>query len=338
MAPRIDGGSLRAAWRALEGGAGTGWRTIPIQNHGAVRLLAGRHLPDNEEAVLVSFPHEDLPPADQLPQGRGFGVANVVIPSSPAETEWIGLSRNPQANLDLFAAMAIDVVEALFAAADRRGGQLSRLFLLRIRAWQDFMQRGNDGVLGPEAELGLVGELRLLQMLLDAGMPPATATGSWRGPMAGLHDYSIGAGAIEVKSSIAPEGFLARISSLEQLDDALVRPLFVAALRFELGASGEALPERVAALQQRLSEHLQAAGILETRLLHAGYYAHFANRYVRRFADKDVRLFEIGPGFPRLTPASVQPPIRHVRYELDLDRVTQPPVTIDAALRTLGAI
>lgn len=76
MAPRTDAESLRQAWRALScNGGGEGWRTIPIELDAPCRLLAGRHCPGDEEAIIVGFRGVRLPPDAHLPQGHGFGVA-----------------------------------------------------------------------------------------------------------------------------------------------------------------------------------------------------------------------------------------------------------------------
>ena len=69
--------------------------------------------------------------------------------------------------------------------------------------------RQRDGVLGPEAEVGLVGELDVLDSHARAGH--AAATQPWRrgrGPSDGLQDFVLGTGAIEVKTTMsAPSGF-----------------------------------------------------------------------------------------------------------------------------------
>ena len=58
---------------------------------------------------------------------------------------------------------------------------------------------------------------------------------AWQGPLNGLQDFFIGTGAIEVKATIAPQGFPAKISSLDQLDETQRQPLFLAGVRLALG-------------------------------------------------------------------------------------------------------
>ena len=70
--------ALASAWRALAGSAGSGgWRTIPVTAGGTCRILAGRQLPGDEEAVLIGLRPARIPAADQLPEGHGFSVQTV---------------------------------------------------------------------------------------------------------------------------------------------------------------------------------------------------------------------------------------------------------------------
>lgn len=123
------------------------------------------------------------------------------------------------------------------------------------------MRQGREG-LGPEKELGLVGELRFLNLLLDAGILQFTAVDAWKGPHDGLHDFQIGLGSVEIKSTMIPDGFPVRIGSLEQLDDTNCPPLFLAGLRFSTQEAGKTLTELVDATRQRLDADPAAMRLL----------------------------------------------------------------------------
>lgn len=339
MVRRIDPEDLRTAWRALRGHTGEGWRTIPLGSIGPVRILAGRRLPHDEEAVIVGLSGAQLPPADQLPRGRGFEVERLSLEGLPQDCTWIGLSRQPVGSIELFAMMVGDLLDTLQQEHSHRGStSLVAVFLSRIRAWQDFMQQGDDGILSAEAEVGLAGELVLLEALLSAGMAPQVVLAAWQGPIGGLHDFALPPGAIEVKASVATAGFPASIGSLEQLDDGKVTPLFLAAVRLALSATGLRLPEIVCRMRSRLTNELQAAAVFESRLLHAGYSDRFADRYIRRFAEAGIRLFRVDESFPRLVPSSVSPAIRRARYEIDIDMADIEALALRPVLGLLGAI
>ncbi|MBX3670794.1 MAG: PD-(D/E)XK motif protein [Rhodocyclaceae bacterium] len=330
---------LLASWRALAGNQeGEGWRTIPIAHGGPCRFLAGRRFPGNEEALLVGFNSVRVPSGDHLPEGRGFLVSVASLVGDVADRVWVALCRQSAGSLDLFAMMTDDVVTTLQALRGADDERLFNMFLARIRAWQDFMRRGGDGVLSPDAEVGLFGELEFLHDLISAGLPASTAVDAWQGPLDGVQDFILGPGAIEIKSTVSPSSFPARIGSLDQLDDSLTRPIFIAGIRLAMTNSGRTLPDQVLVLRGLMADEPAALSLFDTRLLHAGFLDVTADRYTRRFSRMATRMLEVTDGFPRLTRANVAIEIRMARYEIDLDLIITGDLEIGYALRQLGMI
>lgn len=339
MAPQNRKEELLAAWRALAGNAGQeGWRTIQISHTCTCRILAGRHFPGNEEALLVGFASVHIPPADQLPQGHGFLVSRGNLGADMAGCTWMTLRRQSAGSLDLFSMISDDVLTTLEGVGSTGDDRLFNAFISRIRAWQEFMKRSGDGVLGTEAETGLFGELEILLEMMSAGVPCLSAVEAWQGPMEGLHDFAFGVGAIEVKTTTSPNGFPVSIGSLEQLDDSLVRPIYLAGVRLALSASGQTLPEKIGELREMVSDDPVALATMNSRLLHGGFIDALADRYTRRFSRVTLRTIEISGDFPRLTRENVVIQIRKVRYEVDLDLVQTAETVLTQALRKLGVI
>ncbi|USE80461.1 PD-(D/E)XK motif protein [Cupriavidus gilardii] len=311
---------IAVAWRALsDTGQESGWRCIPISTAGTVGALAGRHFPDNAEAILVGFRRLSKANGAAFPKGNGFRVERAEL-EADGKT-WIALIREASASLDMFTLMAEDVSSVLASRGAADDGALFQAFLGRIRAWQSFMKNG-DLALGPEAELGLAGELTCLKELLTNGVPAQIALDAWVGPLDGLQDFELGSGAIEVKSTLAISGFPAKILSLEQLDDSVRQPLFVCACRFRLGEDGMTLPMLVKTLEDALAEAGASVADLRVALLHAGYLDSQADRYVRKLANVSCEFRLVSDGFPRLTPGTVPLGVRAARYDIDLDQVT----------------
>jgi hypothetical protein len=158
---------------------------------------------------------------------------------------------------------------------------------------------------------------------------------AWQGPLGGLHDYAIGNGAIEVKSTSAQEGFPAKIYSLDQLDDSIVYPLFLSAVRLVLEDTGKSLPMLVSEVRRMLVDDEITSIRFESALLHTGYSDSMAEEYTRLFRSVEMCIFPVSEGFPRLTRGSVPFGIRSARYEIDLDSFTLESVTFIEALRRL---
>ncbi|MDD5320803.1 MAG: PD-(D/E)XK motif protein [Methylococcales bacterium] len=115
MVPQSKKEELLISWRALAGQTDKeGWSTIPVSTEIRCRVLAGRHYPGNEEAILFGFCAIRVPPVDQLPQGHGFLVSKVKPGEILGKSNiWIALSRQYSGSLDLFVTMADDVILTL---------------------------------------------------------------------------------------------------------------------------------------------------------------------------------------------------------------------------------
>lgn len=334
MTKRIE--EFELAWNALSGGSDSdGWRTITVAPAGACSLTAGRRFPGNEEALLAGFVSVALPSAEKLPEGLGFSVSRV-DPYKDGKT-WVALTRKEPGSLGIFTQMVADVVGAMDAMSTQSDERILRALISRLRAWQEFMRKGQQPM-SPEAEVGLVGELTILGAMMGAGVPASVAVEGWVGPLDRAQDFEVGTGALEVKSTLAAAGFAAQIGSLEQLDDSVRQPLFLAGARLAQRDTGMPLPAIVQAIEMDIGSDAEALRMFGDRLLAAGFRADQADSYVRRFALESTRILEVVDGFPRLTIGSVPNGVRRASYEIDLDRVAAPEVGLADALRKLGAL
>lgn len=326
------------AWSSLLGDdLEHGWRTITLPSSGTLDVRAGRRSPDNAEAVLIGFPIAKSPLVDKLPEGQGFSVERADLDG--AGNLWIALSRKSEGSSELFLAMVCDVIGALdeAVAAGSEVAHFVRVFIGRVGAWQEFMRKGKLA-LSPEAEIGLFGEITLLGSIIRAGVSAAQAVESWVGPLDGVQDFEIGTGALEVKSTLSAKGFPAKIGSLQQLDDSVRQPLFVAGIRFRQVHSGQNLPELVASMKATIRGDAEAIRLLSERLLAAGYIDLHEHQYSRRLAINDIRIVRVDEGFPRLTSGIVPLGITSAIYEIDLDKAIVENVGIETSLKQLGAI
>lgn len=324
------------AWEYLAGEAAqNGWRSIPVAPAGSCHLMAARRFPGNGESLLAHFPTVKIPVAEKLPEGHGFTIDRV-DPHGEGET-WLALTRKESGSVELFVAMVGDVVGALDTEAASSEGRLLTIFLGRVRAWQEFMRKGIQG-LEPEAEIGLIGELSFLSSMMAAGIPASLAVESWMGPLDGIQDFEVGTGAVEVKATLSATGFPAKIGSLEQLDDSIRQPLFLAGVRLSQTASGRNLPEFVEHVRGILKADAEALRLFADRLLAAGFFAAHADRYSRRFSIVGTRVVEVGEGFPRLTHGTVPDGIRSARYEIDFDRASGENLGPIGAFKKLGVL
>lgn len=197
------------------------------------------------------------------------------------------------------------------------------------------MRQEGTGVLSPEAEVGLFGELEFLSDLIAIGLPVNTAVGAWQGPMGGIQDFVFGLGAVEVKSTLAINRFPVMIGSLDQLDDTRMRSLFLAGYKLALDSTGRTLPQQINKLRELLQDNPLTRSNFESRLIQVGFHDMAADRYTRSFLKIENRLLQIHDSFPRLTRENTSIEITKVSYEIDLNLVSTGDITLTDALKAL---
>lgn len=325
-----------AAWQSLAGvDKSDGWRGIPVSKIGICELIAGRRFPSNMESMLAHFPSVNIPASDQFPEGNGFTVERV--DKYGDGRTWLALTRKENGNVELFSVMVEDVLNSITSVKTTDSLYLMRIFLGRVRAWQEFMRKGAQP-LRPEAEIGLIGELYFVRKFIDEGVPPNVVLDSWVGPLDKTQDFELGTGAVEIKTTVSAKGFLAKIGSLEQLDDSIRQPLFLAGLRLVQTVSGQALPDFVNAVSNAISGDPEAERIFSDKLLVAGYVSKHSDRYIRKFITSEILAFEVSEGFPRITHGTIPYGIKRAIYEIDLEQISGDRFELSQVLNKLGVL
>ncbi len=314
---------LLSAWRALSSSQEkTGMQTIKINNTSLHPILAGRISPENEETLLIGFSLFNLNVPSDLPQGNGFFVKNIKLIEKPASFNWITIFRQNNGNIDFFSKMSADIIRLIENNLNRNDEEIEKAIFARIIAWQDFMKRNSNYILSQEEEIGLYGEIEVMASLIEAGNSPADTVKSWEGPIHGIQDFKFGKGAIEVKSTDLPIDFFVHIGSLEQLDDSIVNPLFIATMRFSIDLSGKTLPERAMEIRNYFSGDLLSTSIYDSKLIHAGLIVKDGNMYNHRYLLTNQRILQVSNDFPKLTTSNVPIQIKKVSYEININMIT----------------
>jgi len=252
---------------------------------------------------------------------------------------WVAITLLDDKEQAIFEAMVLDLLNLLRIqnpSSQSVKGATSHL-IDRIKAWQQFMDRDEIGLLSASEEIGLVGELGFLQRMLHLGLDPLIAIVSWKGPFGGNQDFQIGTGAVEVKSSLSGGAFPARISNLAQLDFSQVSPLFLAALRLKQAPEGDTLGDLAAAIFSSLSHSIHLEVRFRLALMKAGYLESHSEKYHRKFVVERCQVFQVDQDFPKLTRENVPLEVVHASYTIDLERISRPHLEIREALHHLGA-
>ncbi|EJN39831.1 hypothetical protein PMI38_00678 [Pseudomonas sp. GM84] len=334
----VNSNGVLKTWKALHGELKTpGWRSIDLFQAGTCLIKLARHSPSGHEAVLIGFANTKLAPTPLLPKGQGFRMERATLGETSGARQWLAIVKQPSGCIDLFAAVVADITALMAANGDCSEDLLHQRLMGRVRGWQEFMRKGQEG-LSKEAEQGLIGELCFLNHLIESGMLTYSVVDGWKGPADGLHDFVVGMGSIEVKSTIGKEGFAVRIASLDQLDDSRSSPLYLAGVRLEISDRGRTLTRYVTDIRSTLEPDPAALALFEKALHDAGYLDMHSENYSRKFLPTELRILLVDSDFPRLIPFNTPPAICWAQYEIDLSLIATDTLALPEVLEKLGVI
>lgn len=192
--------------------------------------------------------------------------------------------------------------------------------------WKELLR--DVSVLTEERQLGLLGELWALEMLLNGEGTKALTY--WVGPKGEPHDFRFRSTELEVKACRSVDR-RHRISSLSQLLPSQGHLLYLLSLQFEPAASGRSLPEVVNALRTQLSG--QGLAEFDGHLRSLGYRGEHEDHYRDRYRLRSLAsVIPVDDTCPRLIPATLSAALP----ALLLTRVHS--VTYEVVVDGLGAL
>lgn len=196
--------------------------------------------------------------------------------------------------------------------------------------------------LAAESEIGLVGELLVVQACLIAGTASADA---WRGGLSEEHDFGFKDADVETKTTTG-EHRRHWIHGLRQLVPTGDRPLWLLSLQLTRAGEGDGnrLPELIDDVRSRVSG--RDLVLVDQNIAAAGWTEDQRDLVTDRWRLRTAPMaFHVIGDFPRLTPDLLQKaaldmtPLRQVSYEIDLTgRTTSsgPPATVATLTKQLG--
>jgi len=309
---------IEALWNGLEADAGAGktasngWLLRLARPDATCSLFLGLELVSRRRAILIRIPSRSVPSRRLWPRCKGLEPLVLAVEGD----SHFGVALKEPRFADVFTALAEDLARRV-AEADDADAQ-ARAFLGQLARWQKFLSASFEG-LGEEAQRGLWGELHFLREHLLPTIGPAGVK-NWKGGERAHQDFQFETTALEVKTTLAKQPQVVRVTSERQLDATTWPALFLNVISLDVGdGSGETLPAMVSSIRARLLGDATAQEQFEDELLVAGYLDSQAARYIERgYKVRSVLFFRVGPKFPSLVEADMPPGVGDVNYALSV--------------------
>ena len=185
-------------------------------------------------------------------------------------------------------------------------------------------------VLSREKQLGLIGELRLLEMVAaNQYCGWSVALDAWHGSANTEHDFALPTVDLEVKTT-SKESRVHMIGSLNQLRESPGRPLYLVSFQYSsspLHANGStSLNDKVQGIRAALARNADLSRRFDDRMKLAGWDPAHNPHYSARFIERaEPRLILVNSAFPRIIPenltglpADLRSRIQSVVYSIDV--------------------
>ncbi|MEY8408696.1 PD-(D/E)XK motif protein [Parasutterella excrementihominis] len=223
--------------------------------------------------------------------------------------------KNPGSDQSIFSSLAANLLGLSFDTKEENARNRFKSLISRIKAWQKFMaMRGRK--LDQKAQMGIFGELTVLEFLLSNGLRSTGFTDFWTGPLRDSHDFKINDSEyLEVKTSLKDNPFEITVDSLLQFDYGPEEHLFLSAVLCSNQEDGVNISDLGDRIKFRLSNKLDVIEF-ESLLMSAGLGQIEKKEELYKFVCKGMSFYDVSK-LPRITPSSMHG-ILSAKYKITL--------------------
>jgi hypothetical protein len=330
----LNSGELINAWKMLsaKNGESSGVFSIPLDIFDEFRISIAIVYPEKHETLLFEFKEKSV--GFYLTDLELTGLVfhkNESLKSSVYNQVFV-LSKQEDQDLNVFNTICSDLLT--FARKNHKlaGEIYFNAIKNRLNVWIEFLKNGDGKYLSLRKQIGVIGELVLLDKLKKYSPSEIAWMNSWKGPEKHSKDFVTQNIAFEVKSILNDE-IAVQISNIDQLDTTNIDKLILAVFQFtEDSENGKTINHFVDSIISNISCDKTLCLFL-TKLELSGYYLHHQKHYGLKFSLINEHSFSVDTDFPRLIKNNVAAEIGNVKYKLDLSRLSNFKVELTAKVK-----
>jgi hypothetical protein len=330
----LNSGELIDAWKMLsaKNGESSGIFSIPLDIFDEFRISIAIVYPEKHETLLFEFKEKTV----------GFYLSGLELTGlvfhkneslkSPVYNQVFVLSKQEDQDLTVFNTICSDLLT--FARQNNKlsGEIYFNAIKNRLNVWIEFLKNGDGKYLSLRKQIGVIGELVLLDQLKKYSPSEITWMNSWKGPEKHSKDFVTQNIAFEIKSILNDE-VAVQISNIDQLDTTNIDKLILSIFQFlEDSENGKTINHFVDSIISKISCD-KTLRLFLTKLGLSGYYLHHQKHYGLKFSLINEHSFSVDSDFPRLIKNNVAEEISSVKYKLDLSRLSNFKVELTAKIK-----
>lgn len=258
-------------------------------------ILLGK-LSKGHLVALFPDPHEEYRlPDSGLKLSNGFELLHheLRMTETGQTSCYLELRNVGNIDLNLFGALIDEVLRTL----DRQIVGPVEVIKTVLERWKHILSLDSDRVMSANKLIGLLGELLLLEHLIQQKTP--NILNNWVGPLGSRHDFEFANSSIEVKSTTTRIGNEITVHGITQLESSVGKDINILKIKFEPAPTGLSVPEVV---NRILETDGVSANAFYEKLTKVGYSHLMAEAYFNfRLQPIEFQLIPVDEKFPRIT-------------------------------------
>lgn len=299
-----------------------GYKFRLLPNESSVEIFLGVKFPNRDRFIGIKVPSRICDGYTFNFQLNGLKVERVQD-EFDSSSNLINLVLTDSTFSDLFDSVIFDIFNFLRPSIEKNIA-LKR-FMERIKTWQSCFEGKIPEGLNQDEQQGLFGELVVLRVLLNSGIPPLKAFESWVGGKKKPRDFQLKDWALEVKTSSGSGPFKLKINGERQLDSHLFNELFLYHIVLESMIDfGESLPDIVAEIKTTLADVHSHQNEFKLKLKDWRYEDQHVGLYSKTtYVIRSSSIYKIEKDFPRIEEQDLRAGVGEVAYSISVSGLSQ---------------
>lgn len=308
MIQKMERTNLKEIWANQSTNSGIGVVKERITNLTQFNCFVGTILATKAKLFSIELPLDFS--VNQQYLKRFTGVEIQVLPTNELI---IILQENDLS--DIFIMFIEDIMKSISSASTADDALLN--ISQRVSYWKRLFGKFTGGLLTPQQQRGLYGELLILELLLKETKNFARVLEAWQAPAGTNQDFYFGTTSIEVKTSKSNTPAM-KIANEFQLDSSLFKNLFIAFIRISELQDGEnTLLNKINELRSLLKTYPLLVDDFNLKLSHLGISADLESEYDKTSYDiRNIKYYKVTDDFPRIISSMVDKAVSHISYEI----------------------
>ena len=317
--------NFKEIWANQNTNSGIGVVKERIEDLTQFNCYVGTILASKAKLFSIELPHDFK--VNQQYLKRFTGVEIQVLPTNELI---IILQENDLS--DIFIMFVDDIVNSISSVSTTEDALLK--ISQRVSYWKRLFGKYTGGLLTPQEQRGLYGELLILELLLKKTKNYVKVLESWQAPTGTNQDFYFGTIAIEVKTSKSNNPTI-KIANEFQLDSVLFKNLFITFIRLtELQNGEDTLQKKINEIRKRLKACPLLVEDFNLKLSHLGISTDLESEYNKTsYNIRNITYYKVRDDFPRIVSTMVDKAVSHVSYEISPNECSEFEVSSDTVIK-----